>query len=441
MKKLILLLFLLPLLVLGQTVNIDTTIELNPLYGGDGNCIITLENGEPFIVTKDYGNSTIHSTTKMNGSFLPFQDITPQSLNVSSIIMTNNGDSIYLLVTSGNNIYLIKSYDGGITFLDETNVSQHTVPYLIYGMNIELNSKGNPIVTYSREDANITELIVKMSLDRGETWFPETDVSNSINGAFARGAGDFIFHNDDIYILYQETSNDLTNNYSYIQKSTNFGLSFSNKTMINDSIWNDYPISAGGISGEIYKDSIFVVFKARNKNTSIHKLVKSSSHINNLNFTPNTRLTNYTNNISPFGDEKNPTVVVINDFLAVLYSAKIVNHKFNVYISYFQNNLSSFNAPIPISDINNFSETKLLNISTYNNLLHLSYFSGNGQAYQTYHQLSIDGITLGVNNINLVDKKISKIINILGPETSPKSNTPLFYLFDDGTVEKKIIVE
>ena len=39
------------------------------------------------------------------------------------------------------------------------------------------------------------------------------------------------------------------------------------------------------------------------------------------------------------------------------------------------------------------------------------------------------------------DKKLLKITNVLGAPTSPISNTPLFYLFDDGTVEKRITIE
>jgi hypothetical protein len=45
------------------------------------------------------------------------------------------------------------------------------------------------------------------------------------------------------------------------------------------------------------------------------------------------------------------------------------------------------------------------------------------------------------NNFKSFNKKLIKITNILGQETTPKSNTPLIYLYDDGTVEKKIIIE
>jgi len=38
-------------------------------------------------------------------------------------------------------------------------------------------------------------------------------------------------------------------------------------------------------------------------------------------------------------------------------------------------------------------------------------------------------------------KELLKITTILGQSTKPKSNTPLFYIYDDGTVEKKLIIE
>ena len=38
-------------------------------------------------------------------------------------------------------------------------------------------------------------------------------------------------------------------------------------------------------------------------------------------------------------------------------------------------------------------------------------------------------------------KKINKITDVLGQETPYRKNTHLFYIYDDGTVEKKIIIE
>lgn len=38
-------------------------------------------------------------------------------------------------------------------------------------------------------------------------------------------------------------------------------------------------------------------------------------------------------------------------------------------------------------------------------------------------------------------KKLLRIIDVLGRETKPQPNIPLFYIYDDGTVEKRIMLE
>ncbi len=53
--------------------------------------------------------------------------------------------------------------------------------------------------------------------------------------------------------------------------------------------------------------------------------------------------------------------------------------------------------------------------------------------------------TLTANNIvelenTYIKSKLLKIVDVLGRESKPKKNTPLFYIYDDGTVEKKIII-
>ena len=38
-------------------------------------------------------------------------------------------------------------------------------------------------------------------------------------------------------------------------------------------------------------------------------------------------------------------------------------------------------------------------------------------------------------------KKLIKVVDVLGKESLPISNTPLFFIFDDGSVEKKLIIK
>ena len=51
------------------------------------------------------------------------------------------------------------------------------------------------------------------------------------------------------------------------------------------------------------------------------------------------------------------------------------------------------------------------------------------------------GQPMGIKNITSNKKQFLKVIDILGRNVKGTKNTPLFYIYDDGTVEKKIIIE
>jgi len=63
--------------------------------------------------------------------------------------------------------------------------------------------------------------------------------------------------------------------------------------------------------------------------------------------------------------------------------------------------------------------------------------------WEFFNKYDINGLigTSTVINEITKDKRIVKITDILGRETNYKSNTPLFYIYDDHTVEKIIIIE
>jgi len=51
------------------------------------------------------------------------------------------------------------------------------------------------------------------------------------------------------------------------------------------------------------------------------------------------------------------------------------------------------------------------------------------------------GSVTSIGEIDLFDKKLIKVVDILGRENGGGKNKPLFHIYDDGTVEKKIIIE
>ena len=53
---------------------------------------------------------------------------------------------------------------------------------------------------------------------------------------------------------------------------------------------------------------------------------------------------------------------------------------------------------------------------------------------------NVTNISTSLYDLNL-NKNLIKIVDVLGRETKPVTNTPLFYIYSDGTEEKKIIIE
>ena len=49
--------------------------------------------------------------------------------------------------------------------------------------------------------------------------------------------------------------------------------------------------------------------------------------------------------------------------------------------------------------------------------------------------------TAVININNTTSKTLIKVTDVLGSETKGTKNEPLFYIYDDGTVEKRIIIE
>ena len=65
--------------------------------------------------------------------------------------------------------------------------------------------------------------------------------------------------------------------------------------------------------------------------------------------------------------------------------------------------------------------------------------------YYFYYNIEVevpcDNTILGLNNVDKPTRSVLKVTDVLGKEVGYSSNQTLFYLFDDGTVEKRITVE
>jgi hypothetical protein len=59
-----------------------------------------------------------------------------------------------------------------------------------------------------------------------------------------------------------------------------------------------------------------------------------------------------------------------------------------------------------------------------------------------HNNAGVDQNTItGVDNFILLNKRLIKIVDVLGRESKEIKNQPLYYIYDDGTFEKKMILE
>jgi len=151
---------------------------------------------------------------------------------------------------------------------------------------------------------------------------------------------------------------------------------------------------------------------------------------------------NISNPISPF--ISNPGYYVVD-------SVVVLQLQNGLYYEHFY--LSSLNLTINESAvwIEGIGSLSLINAPggtpNVNGAGKLSCFFNNGNL--VYSQLdSITScvfsnpiITSNISNVIYNNRKLISIKNLMGKEITLKNNTPLFYIYDDGTVEKKLIIE
>ena len=98
--------------------------------------------------------------------------------------------------------------------------------------------------------------------------------------------------------------------------------------------------------------------------------------------------------------------------------------------------------------------TQILNYFYANNNPNLTCIEVDDVNYSTVNWIDIDSQTSfstdcnnacsntsSITELNNTPKQLIKIVDVLGRETPFKPNTPLLYIYNDGTVERKMIIK
>ena len=162
-----------------------------------------------------------------------------------------------------------------------------------------------------------------------------------------------------------------------------------------------------------------------NQNTALTELNCQNNQLTNLDVSQNTTLTYFfcgDNQIECLDVSSNTALVVLDCSINLLEQLNTKNGNFlNMNVNALSNNLTC----VEVEDIANATA----------NWLFESFTTITTNCNYTNPCATISSIQEHAKN-----KELLKVTGLLGRETK-QTNQPLFYIYDDGTVEKRIVIE
>ena len=252
-----------------QTLNWSTTqsISSGSQSGYGRPRIVLTENNAPLIMWTKTSTPKSIKASKWNGSsFSAPYDIVPPSLEPTGFIgpeIASKGDTVYVIFLSArsvnNFVYLISSFDGGLTFSDTVRVSDNSNTNKFGMPNVAVNTDGNPIVSYMESSLTWTDWkqMVKVSSDFGNTFSAAFDVS-----ALAPDEpcdcckSSLVANGNDVFLLFRNNENNVRN--SYVAKSSDGGFTFTSASGIDDDIWIINACPSSSPQGMMSGDSLII---------------------------------------------------------------------------------------------------------------------------------------------------------------------------------------
>ena len=436
---------LLPFFSFAQYFNPSTTYVLSSgsSEGYDRPRVVITANNSPFVIWSKPSTPKAIKARKWNGNvFDSTFDLVNSDLMPTGFIgpeIAAKGDTVYLIFESllHNNhiIYLKRSYDGGLTFSDTIRVSDNSNEHKFSMPNISVREDGNPVVSYMECLPNWTvwKQVVKTSFDFGMSFSPASDVSVLAPGEPCDCCQSTLVTNgSNVYLLFRNDDDNVRN--TYIAQSSDDGLTFSTAQNLDDINWvlNACPTSSP--VGAVIGDSIMVV--RRNGGSGLNELYKSNVNKYDLQKSYFTQVESSGSSLQ----DKSEIATDLNNFVAVWEENRNGN-KDCFYSVIGSDGKSLYNGIISDTAIFGHKiEPDITYGGPYVGAFSVVYSASNAQEVHF-----VCGPLMYVSAINEApdpnDKKLLKTVNLLGKTIMPKSNKPFINIYNDGSVERKIVIE
>tara|TARA_B100000767_G_scaffold164124_1_gene153871 strand:+ start:2343 stop:3674 length:1332 start_codon:yes stop_codon:yes gene_type:complete len=443
MKKLLFILLLVPIMLIGQPQQIFFSPFIDISSNSDGygrpRIVLTSDNS-PLIIWRKDSSPKVLRASKWNGTnFSPPYDILqagilPNSWDGPEIAA--KGDTIYVVFTSTatqqNSIMLIKSFDGGLTFSDTLRVSDNNPNHKYRMANVVVNSNGNPVVSYMQYLLNWMEpkQMVNVSNNFGVTFIGAVDGSELSNGEPCDCCKSSLVSKDDnLFLLFRNNDNNERN--SFITKSIDGGLSFSLIADLDDYDWILNSCPATSPKGVIVDDSLIIV--KRSGATGNNEIVCSSVNMRDLTYYYNNNIDFISGTLQDY-----PEISSSSDTIVTVWQDNRTGSQ-DCYVSISTVGASNLSGSILFTDSTSIGQKTDPHVVYAKGDIHLVYLDYS-QHKIVYVKGSFDPIS-GILNTTEKSNYLSKVFDLTGRETKERDNELLFYINDEGIVEKKIIID
>ncbi len=191
------------------------------------------------------------------------------------------GDTVYIAMKrtpetmSMNHMYLVHSYDGGMTFSDTMkidNIGSNMSRFPI----VTTNATGNPIVAFMKFTPTFTnaQYAVTRSTDYGMTFSSDVIASTSTDSVCDCCPASIISSGSNVIMLNRENIGNIRDIWAGV--STDGGMTFPGHMAVDTTNWMIMSCPSSGPDGFVIGDSIYTVFMSTSTGTALVHLSRAS---------------------------------------------------------------------------------------------------------------------------------------------------------------------
>lgn len=352
-----------------------------PSTSGQRPRIHLLHDSIPLVAFGKTGSDPALFVSRWNGNGFnaPLRITSPLTMPLVSMVdgpeIKSFGDTVFLIYadhTTAGGVILFRSYNGGISFPDSTNVYNNINDHCEFG-DLTLLSGSEVVVSFLRADLAFTtiEMLSARSVDGGASFSTPVNASSVNPGLPCECCPSSILHRgNDVFLAYRNDISD-TREF-YLSVSHNGGLTYTTGIKIDSSNYNSLSCPTNGVKLFLNGDTLYASYGQKPFGATYMNVYGSSINVNDYLVGPLFTA----EPVLPNANQFRPVMTGNNDTLFMLWQDSRAGN-LDVYVSYKIGNTPFSNA-IKVSHVNPMAQTDVDAVYK-NGILHITWLDQSSQ--------------------------------------------------------------